>query len=205
MNSRSELLREVMREAATEGALAEPGALLQALAAIDNPVVALAGHDEANALFAAFYSEFGFLMQARTMGPPLEPSERNKWVSLVRWAVRELKAWRAAADPASRKLVSIFIAAQANDWDNGFWEDVPEEIGDNAELVERLKTLLGSFSTGTTTQGGLTPPIWEREAVEAFQTADRDGNWVGIANGVRLFEHQLIPTTILMQPVRCRR
>src|SRR5205814_1122570 len=56
---------------------------------------------------------------------------------------------------------------------------------------------------GTTTRGGLTPPIWEREAVEAFQTADRAGDWIGIANGVRLFEHQLNPTTILMQPVRC--
>jgi hypothetical protein len=203
MNSRSDLLPGVVQEAETEGAVAEPGALFEALAAIENPVVALAGHDEANALFAAFYSEFGFLMHARAMGPPLEPSERNKWVSLVRWTIRELKAWRAAADPASRKLVAIFIAAQANDWDNGFWEHVPEEIGKNAELVQRLKALISSFSTGTTTRGGLTPPIWEREAVKAFQTADREGDWIGIANAVRLFEHQLIPGPILMQPVRC--
>lgn len=203
MIGRSELIPEIIREAATEGTLAEPIVLLEALAATDNPMMALARPDESNALFEAFYSDFSFLMSPRAMGPPLQSVERGKWVSLVRWITEELKTWQAASDPGSRKLVAIFIAAQASDWNNGFWQHMPEEIGKNADLVERLKTLIGSFSNGPPIEAGLTPPIWEREAIEAFQIADRAGDWVGIANGVKLFEHQLVPLPVVAQPVRC--
>jgi hypothetical protein len=97
----------------------------------------------------------------------------------------------------------MLIVAQANDWDDSFWEQVPEDIENNAELVQRLKALLGSFSTGYATRGGMAPPIWEVEEVKAFEAADCEGDWVGIGSRLRLFERQLVPSTVLVQPVRC--
>jgi hypothetical protein len=202
VNGRSQILPEIMRHARAEGDAAQPKALLDALAAIESPLVALASHDPANTLFSSFYGEYGFL-SAPAAANPLQPEQRSRWVALLRWLLRELREWQAAADPGSRTLFAMFIAAQANDWDNTFWEQVPDDIGNNAELVQRLKALLGSFSTGHATRGGMAPPIWEVEAVEAFEAADREGDWVGIGSRLGFFEHQLVPSTVLVQPVRC--
>jgi|SRR5271155_2588850 len=191
-----------MQAAQTEGDTAQPRALLDALAAIENPLMTLASPDQANALFGSFYSEFGFL-SAPAAANPLEPEQRSRWVALLRWLLRELREWRAAADPGNRALVTMFVVAQANDWDDAFWQQVPEDIGNNTDLVHRLKSLLGSFSTGRATRGGVAAPIWEVEAVEAFDVADREGDWVGIGSRLRLFEHQLVPNIALVQPARC--
>jgi hypothetical protein len=202
VSGRSKVPPEIIRDAGAEGDTAEPRELLDGLVGIENPLTALASYNEANALFESLYGEFGFLKVPAATNP-LQPEERSRWVALLRWLLRELRGWRVAADPASRMLVAIFIVAQANDWDNSFWLQVPEDVGNNLELVQRLKGLLGSLLTDHATRGGMTALIWEVEAVEAFEAADRDGDWVGIASGLRFFEHQLVPRTILAQPVRC--
>ncbi len=202
MNGLSQLLPGIMEDAGNDGEVAEPTALLEALNAIENPLAVLAGHDQANTLFGLLYQEYGFLAKLQ-QSTPFDPVYRSQWVALVRWLIRELRVWRAAADPGSHRLVAMFVVSQANDTANVFWEQMPENIGNNAELVERLSVLLRSFSTGMTTRGGMAPPISEKEAAEAFQAADRVGDWVGIGNQLRFFEHQLMPSTILMQPVRC--
>ena len=82
--------------------------------------------------------------------------------------------------------MAVFIVAQANDRDGAFWEEIPEDIGENVDLVRRLQALLGSFSTGRAAQGGMDLSLWEVETVEAFNIADRKADWVGIGNALRL-------------------
>jgi hypothetical protein len=202
VNGRSQLLPTIMKDAGAEGDAAEPRALLDTLASFESPLRALADHDQANALFEAFYREYPFLRGPEQLNP-LQPEQRSRWVSLLRWLVRELRAWRAAADPSDSRLAAMLIVAQANDAGDNLWEQVREDIGSNAELVERLKALLRLFSIGIASRGGMPASIWEQEAIDAFQRADRAGDWVGIGSGLRLFEHQLIPSAILVQTVRC--
>jgi hypothetical protein len=189
-----------MRDARADGETAEPNALLGALGAIENPLLVLADFDQLNALFELLYGEYGFL---RLLGQPmpLSPEQRSRWVALLRWVIRELRAWRASTDPIYSKLASIFIVAQASDTGNVFWREVPAEVGSNAELVRHLRALLQTFKTSFVARGPA--PIWEREAVEAFQAADLAGDWVEIGSRLREFEDQLIPSSIIVQSARC--
>jgi hypothetical protein len=202
VKSQSDIFLGVMHDAGTDGEAAEPKALLNALSDIENPLMALVDFNQANALFEAFYSEYEFL---RGLGLPTSfgPEERFRWAALLRWLVRELRAWRASADPASRKLAAMFVVAQLNDAGGVFWQLVPEDIGRNNELVGFLKALVGSFSTGIAIRGDAPAPISGQEAVEAFQVADRAGDWVEIGGRLRSLEHQLTPSIILVQSVRC--
>lgn len=202
MNGRSQLLSEVMQDASADGEATEPKALLDAFRAVENPLMALADLDRANALFESLYSEYGFL---RGLGQliPLRPEQRSRWVSLLRWLIRELRAWRAPADPGNCKLAAMFVVAEANDAGHVFWGQLPKDVGSNAELADWLKALLRSLSTSMLIRGDMPAPIWEQEAVEAFQAADRAGDWVKIGSRLQLFEHQLIPSTLVVQSVRC--
>ena len=202
VTGRSHLLPEIMESAHIGDERAQPTALFEKLAAINDPLQALVSPDRANALFESFYSEYGFLY-AHAAANPLEPQHRSRWVALFRWFLRELREWRAANDPEDRVLVAIFIVAQANDWDNAFWEHVPQDIGYNTDLLHRLKTMLASFSSRPAPRAGMAAPIWEAEAVEALHLADRESDWVGIGNGVRLFRRQLVPNSAATQPARC--
>jgi hypothetical protein len=203
MNPAPNPIPEVMHEAAMPSDIVEPKALLATLATVENAIVALLDNDQANGLFEALHSEFGFIRSARFTRSPLQPSEQSRWASLVRWLVRELKTWQPAQDPGNRKLTAIFVVAQGSDSENGLWELMPSDIADNSDLIQALKNLISSFSVNFTTRGGMAEPIWEREALEAFTAADAAGDWVGIGERLRPFEHQLFPSTLLTQVVRC--
>ena len=79
VSSGSDIQPEIMQAAKTDGDAEQPRALLEALAAIENPLMALANRDDANALFRSFYSEYGFL-NPPVMANPLEPyNGRDGW------------------------------------------------------------------------------------------------------------------------------
>jgi hypothetical protein len=140
MNGRSELLPAIMRDARTEGETVEPRALLDTLAAIQNPVMGLSDHDQANAIFASFYNEFWFLSAPGALRP-LQPEEAARWTAVLRWLIRTVKGLRTASDPDNRTLVALLVIAEANDWDDMFWEHVPQDVANNSDIVERLKAL----------------------------------------------------------------
>src|SRR5208282_3502978 len=158
MTDVSLFLSEVMREAGEQGDAAEPAALLGALREVENPVSALAERDQAYALFEALYRNFSFLRYQGPVRIPIEVSERSRWAALIRWLLRELKDWRVSEDLADRKLVAMFIVAQACDRENALWTLMPAEIGNNSELVERLKNLIRSFSITFTSCGDVAVP-----------------------------------------------
>jgi hypothetical protein len=202
MNSTFNPIPDVLLEAAKDGDLIEPVTLLSALSALDNPINALSDHDKANALFATLDADFGFVRFAWGAPRPLQPADQSRWASLIRWLVRELTVWQQTEDPVKRRLTAIFVVAQASDREGGLWELLPASIGKNSELLEYLKKLVGSL-TVTFTAHGRAEPIWEREAVDRFQIADEQADWVAISHGLQAFEHQIFPTTVLAQSVRC--
>jgi hypothetical protein len=203
MTNAIEHLSQVILQAEMPGDFAEPTALLQALAALENPIAALSDHDQVNNLFAAFDTEFGFIRRARAGINPLQPSEQLRWASLVRWLIHELKTWDSSKDPLKHKLVAIFVAAHVNDWGGAFWESISQRIGDNHDLIQCLKGLIKSFAITFVSRGGVAEPIWEREAVEKFIVDDARGDWLEIGKGLRPLEHQILPNTLQTQSVRC--
>jgi len=196
-------LRDAVQQAQKSGDAIPPTALIDTLASIENPIAALLRPDQANTLFEAFNRDFGFVSSSRNRANSIQPPDLSKWASLLRWLILELKEWCRADDPVDRKLVAIFVVTQASDFEDELWSLLPPETGDNPELIQRLKGLLASFSAAIGTRGGADAPIWEREAADRFAAADAAGDWVTIRQGLRLFEHQLLPSALIVQAVRC--
>lgn len=198
----TDTLRQVLKEAAIPGPIAEPVKLIAELDVVDAPLSALNDHDRANQLFNALYFEFGMTIYGRLVHVPIKQDDCIRWASLVRWLLNQLDTWRRADDPADRRLVAMFVVAQATDWENALWELMPPAKGTNAELIERLKKLVGSIAPSFGSRFGAQVPIWEGEAVEKFVAADHAGDWAAIAQNFHLIDHQLMPNTIVRQAVQ---
>jgi hypothetical protein len=200
VNDRNHVFREVMRDATVAGPIAEPLQLVTALSTIDQSIVALSDNDRANSFFAALFDEFGFLQWAMQSPAPLQPSEHDRWTGLIRWVFREISGWSRDRDSADRIIAAIFVIAQASHTE--FWSWVPVEILNNNEWIERLKSIVRSFGFNFTARKGQATPIWEGEAVEKFDAADRAGDWATIGSRLHLFERQLFWSVPLTQSVR---
>jgi hypothetical protein len=180
-------LAGVMHEAAQSGDFAAPSQLVALIAALENPLRTLQDVDQAHGLFAAFEKDFGFIRLSFITPAPIpnlqiQPADKLRYVSLLRWLISELQQWRHAEDMRFGKLVAIFVAAQVCDLGNGLWALLPDEIADNTDLIDYLKELIASFSVAYNEHGGRPPRISEGEAVEKFKRADVEGDWVTLIN-----------------------
>jgi hypothetical protein len=178
-------LAEAMREAALSGAAAAPAKLIAVIERLENPLQALQDVDQARDLFAAFDDDFGFIRFSFASYPPVPnrqilPADKARYASLLRWLMDELRQWRRAQDTRFEKLVAAFIAAQVCDFGNGLWPLLPDDIGNNTDLISYLTQLIASFSVAYSARGTRPPPIWEGEAVEQFKKADADGDWAAV-------------------------
>jgi hypothetical protein len=196
-------LPTIMREAVMPGAIANPVAMLTAIASVENPIRALSDDDQANDLFAALDSEFGFIRFAKNGRSALQSEEQSRWTSLVRWLICAVQRWRQVDDPGSHTLVAIFIVAQTVDWNNELWTRMPSQTGSNIDLIQRLKELIGSFSVRFNAPSGAAEPISYREALERFTLADTTGDWAALEKGLMAFRLQPFPNTLQTQAVRC--
>src|ERR1700733_7541524 len=200
MSDRSSAFPNAMRAAALDGPTAEPLQLITALSTVDQAIIALSDNDRARSFFAALFEEFDFLQGATQSSAPLQPSQQDRWTRLIRWIFREISDWSKERDPADRIIAAIFVSAQASHAE--FWSWVPVEILNNTEWIERLKSMVRSFAFNFGGREGQAAPIWESEAVEKFEAADRAGDWATIGSSLPLFERQLFRSTSLTQSVR---
>ena len=188
MNSAgNDLLADALLQAKEPGETAAPAKLISLAAALAQPLQALQDLHDAHGLFAAFDGDFGFIrlsFRHQPKGPnaPTPPDNRARYGSLLRWLIEELRNWRRADDPDFRKLVAIMIAARVCDFGNELWNLLPDDIGENLDLIAYLKSVVASFDVAFNAVGGRAPPIWEGELVEAFQRADAEGNWAAIVD-----------------------
>jgi hypothetical protein len=202
MTSIDDLLLEVLREAAESGDALAPSELLRAVAGLPNPVRALSDIDEGNIIFAAFEKEFAFVKSARITAKPIDLEDRQEWISLMRWLIRELSQWRDSDDVQRHKLVSLFVVTQSCDWGNVFWRALPDGPRQNAELGAALERMLSTSKAEFKPRQSGPVPIWEEESVDEFRQADEQGNWVEIADKCHVFRNALFPNWFQMQTVR---
>jgi hypothetical protein len=184
-------------EALKEGDVATPDALVALAGTFEHPVQSLINPDTANELFDALDSEFGFIRisfveNRRTLPAEIQPADQLRYTALLRWLIRELRAWRGADDPRQAKLVAVFVVAQRCDSGNGLWSLLPDEIGDNTDLLNHLERLLTTFAVSFDPKPGAAVPIWEGEVVEEFKRADAKRDWPVVLHQWRNFQNQPI-------------
>ncbi len=206
MTTGNEQLAKAVRDAAQDGDILAPSGLIAAIAKLEEPLMALQDTDEGWAVFNAFDKEFGFVRFSFNRAIPnaqIQPADQLRYALLLRWLIRELRTLRHADDERHDKIVAAFIVAQMCDSNNGLWDLLPHDIGENVDLLDYLKGLIASFAIAFNSRPGAQVPIWEGEAVEAFRRADAADDWVAIINGWKLFHRQpFFPNTLQMQSVR---
>lgn len=107
MTQADDWLREAVQEAARPGDAAAPAELVALLARTEQPLRALQDNDGLHDLLAAFDKDFGFVrvsLQQAQAGRPLaiDESQRQRYASLLRWIIAELRGWRRGEDPVSK-------------------------------------------------------------------------------------------------------
>ncbi len=208
MTTGNDQLAKAVRDAAQDGEIAAPSGLIAAIAGLENSLQALQDTDQAREVFDAFDKEFGFIRFSfmDNRGSPkaqIQPADQLRYASLLRWLIRELRTWRQADDPRHAKLVAIFVVAQMSDSNSGLWDLLPDEIGENIDLLDYVKSVIASFAVTFNARPGTQVPIWESEAVEAFMRADAEGDWVTVIRGWEQFRYQLFfANTLQIQAVR---
>jgi hypothetical protein len=208
MSTGNDQLAEALRVAAQDGEIVAPSGLIAAIAKLEKPLQALQDTDEAWGIFEAFDKEFGFIrfsfMDNRAVPTTqIQPTDQIRYASLFRWLIRELRTLRQTDDERHDKIVAAFIVAQMCDSNNGLWDLLPNDIGENVDLLDYLKGLIASFAITFNSRPGAQVPIWEGEAVEAFKRADAEDDWVAIISGWKLFHRQpFFPNTLQTQSVR---
>jgi hypothetical protein len=190
-------LAAAVKEALNDGETATPDALVALAGSFDNPIQSLINSDTANELFDALDREFAFVRASFVQHGPTPPpeigaAERLRYAALVRWLILELRGWRGADDPRQAKLVAAFVVAQRCDSGEGLWSLLPDDIGENVELLNHLERLLTTFAISFDAQPGAAVPIWEGEAVDQFKRADAEGDWPAVLNGWQNFHRQPI-------------
>jgi hypothetical protein len=208
MTTGNDQLAKALRDAAQDGEIVAPSELIAAIAKLEKPLQALQDSDQARGVFEAFDKEFGFIRfsfmnNSAIPTTPIQPADQLRYASLLRWLVRELRTLRQADDERHDKIVAAFIVAQMCDSNSGLWDLLPNEIGENVDLLDYLKGLIASFAITFNSRPGAHVPIWEGEAVEAFKRADAEGDWVAVIRGWEQFRYQLFfANTLQMQSVR---
>jgi hypothetical protein len=208
MNTGNDQLAEAVHDAAQDGETIVPSGLIAAIAKLEKPLQSLQDTDQVNEVFGAFDNEFGFVRFSFTanlamLRAQIQPTDQVRYASLLRWMIHELRAWREADDPRHDKLVALFVIAQTCDSGNTLWELLPDEIGNNSDLLDCLKRLIASFAVTFAARPGAEVPIWEGEAVEAFRRADAEGDWIGVIKGWEQVRYQLFfANTLQTQCVR---
>jgi hypothetical protein len=201
-------LAKAVRDAAQDGEIVAPSGLIAAIARLGNSLQALQDADQASEVFDAFDKEFGFVRFSFIANPAIpkaliQPADQIRYASLLRWLIRELRTWRRADDQRHDKLVAVFVVAQMCDSSNGLWDLLPDEIGENLDLLDYLRGLIASFAVTFNAQPGAQVPIWEGEAIEAFIRADAEGDWATVIRGWEQFRYQLcFANTLQTQAVR---
>ena len=203
MSDGAGLLKDAFDGSAEPGPEVVPDALIDSVSLDSDPSRAMGSLDRGNAMFEALLSQFEFVNFARVSGKELKSEEAATFAGLLRWLTRGLCNWNETDDPDLRKLTALFVVSSFCDVDDAFWALVPLAIGANQNLALALRRHVARFGVEFAARGLGAAPLWELEAVETFKQADRDRDWVAIANSLRLFEPAMFPNPFLVQSARC--
>lgn len=198
----ADILLLAMEKATQPGLVEAPDALVAAIEAHADPMQALSDWDARDEIFGAIRSRFSFVDFVRTNDELPNDKDFDKLTGLLRWIIREGAAWDSSADPRRIRLIAVFVASQFITVGTNFWAIAPNGFKPNDELLAALEGMITSMKMSFTTRG-LSPPIWELEAVERFEKADTESDWIGIAQGWRLIQDGFFPGIAVAQAAQC--
>lgn len=200
--SAADILLSAMTKATQPGPLEAPECLLEVIEKGSDPFVAISDRGGCNKLLEAIRSEFAFIDVVRVSGKPPSDTDFDKLIGLLRWLIRESTGWNAEADPRRTRLVAILIVGQFTTMEANFWGVLPNAFRPNDDLLSALERVISGLTMSFTTRG-LAAPIWELEAVEQFEKADAESDWIGIAQGWQLMENGFFPSIAISQSAHC--
>ncbi|MDV5096540.1 hypothetical protein RYH74_04465 [Pseudomonas sp. LSJ-87] len=198
----TDVLLSAMAKAKQPGPLEAPDPLIALIEDQADPLVAISDWEVCNKLFEAIRSQFAFIDLLRVGGKPPSDTDLDKFIGLLRWLIRESTDWSAGADPRRVRLVALFVIGQFATMEVSFWGTVPNEFRPNDDLLAALERVISGLTMSFLTRG-VAAPIWELEAVEQFEKADAESDWIGIAQGWRLIEDGFSPSIAIVQAAQC--
>ena len=202
VTSAANMFLSVIEKATQAGPIEAPNALIAAIEAQSDPLQALSDWDARNKIFESIRSQFTFVDFVRTSGKPPSAEDFEQLTGLLRWVLQECSSWNSDVDPRRIRLVALLVVGQFTMVDTNFWAAAPDNFKPNDDLLAALERGIASLTTSFTTRG-LSPPIWESEAVAKFEKADTEGDWIGIAQGWRLIEDRFFPSIAIAQAAQC--
>ncbi|MGO4683368.1 hypothetical protein [Hyphomicrobium sp. 2TAF46] len=185
---------EIMAAAVESGAEAVPRTLLAELGGVRSPVEAIGNPDQRDALFAAFTREYDFIQYA-LCGGELSTQDREKWIALSRWLIRELRDWTPAADPEFCRLVAACVVIECCGGAQTLWSSMPACVGANAQLLAEFEVTVRSADIGVTASEHSL--LWECDVLAAIAEADMARDWVRIRELLPQLANVLFPPTRL--------
>jgi hypothetical protein len=200
--SATDILLSAMAKATKPGPLEVPESLIAAIEKQSNPFMAISDWEVCNKLLEAIRSQFALIDSVRVGGKPPSDTDFDKFIGLLRWLIRESTDWSAGADPRRIRIVALLVIGRFATIEASFWGTVPNEFRPNDDLLAALERVISGLTTSFTTRG-LAAPIWELEAVEQFEKADAESDWIGIAQGWRLIEDGFSPSIAIVQAAQC--
>lgn len=200
--SAANILLSAMVKAKQPGPLEAPESLLAVIEEESDPFVSISDREVCNKLFEAIRSKFAFIDLVRVSGKPPSDTDFDKLIGLLRWLIQESTNWSSEADPRRTRLVALFVVGRFTTMEANFWGAVPNDFRPSDDLLGALERVISGLTMSFTTRG-LAAPIWELEAVEQFEKADAESDWIGIAQGWRLIENGFFPGIAIAQAAQC--
>lgn len=197
----SDVIVAAMAKATQFGPIEVPDALVTVIEAQSDPLQAISEWDASNDIFEAIRSQFAFVDLLRR-GAPASGEDFDRLTGLFRWIIQAGADWSISADPRRTRLVALFVVGQFTTMGASFWAIVPNDFRPNDELLSALESMIAGITMSFTTRG-LSAPIWESEAVERFEKADAESDWIGIELGWRMIEGGFFPGTAIVQAAQC--
>jgi len=197
----SDVIVAAMAKATQFGPIEVPDALVTVIEAQSDPLQAISEWDASNDIFEAIRSQFAFVDLLRR-GASASGEDFDRLTGLFRWIIQAGVDWSISADPRRTRLVALFVVGQFTTMGASFWAIVPNDFRPNDELLSALESMIAGITMSFTTRG-LSAPIWESEAVERFEKADAESDWIGIELGWRMIEGGFFPGTAIVQAAQC--
>jgi hypothetical protein len=176
-----------------------PERFLAAVSARKNPL-AEDNAQEKETSWQAYQADLRAIYEHSQSQHPLSDEEREVWIDRLAWLLRTLEACHQER-PSKVNLIAILRVASAFAIGMRIWQRLPSEyFSDN--LLAAMAALVGateySFSAG-----GRPEPVWEREAVDHFLEADKDGDWPKIESLWRTVAPAVRGDGYLVEAVAC--
>jgi hypothetical protein len=127
--------------------------------------------------------------------------EKQQIAILIAWLISSLSKWNKLHDSDHSQLKTFLIILNSFDVNSYLYEILPSSIKENTELLDELQRLISNFKCNLSTKSKKIP-IWEHEAVIAFEEAISNKNWVKISESLRIFEQSIYPNFLMAEIIK---